>query len=167
MKRKWYFSHAVQEGVFFLLMSGWLFWYSMDAYSKSYNKDWAQSPSLFPVVVSLMMGLLAVILLVQGIGKERKTETQNGAQPVQVLILLGMIFAYYAALSFIKLPYIGWTAYGMTFSVSTFEVATAVFLLCMMIYLGVRNKVVLAAVPAGTAAFLSIMFRTLLRVLLP
>lgn len=167
MKKKFQFNTAMQEGVFFLLVSGWLVYYSLDAYNKSFNKDWAQSPSLFPLAVALMLGLLAVLLLTEGVRKAPE-ETQKGkGQTVQVLVLLGMIALYYAALCYVKLPYIGVTVAGMTLSLSTFELATAVFLLGMMLYLGVRGKAVLCAVPIGATAFLSIMFRTLLRVLLP
>ena len=37
----------------------------------------------------------------------------------------------------------------------------------LMLYLGVRNRKVLASVPLATTVFLSILFRTMLRVLLP
>ena len=86
---------------------------------------------------------------------------------MRVIVLLGMSLAYYAALSAIDMPYMALTVGSLTLALSTFEAATAVFLAAMMFYLGVRSKAVLALVPVGASAFLSVMFRTLLRVLLP
>lgn len=159
-------NHAIQEGLAFLLLGGWLLWYSLEAYSKSYIKDWAQSPSLFPVIVSGLLLLFGVIILRQGLG-ERDAATGRGGHVGQVLILMGMTLAYYLALSVIDLPYLGVTVASLTFAFSTFEAATIVFLAAMMAYLGVRSKRVLVFVPIVASLFLSVMFRTLLRVLLP
>ena len=166
MKKKCGFNHAMQEGLFLLVLGGWLLWYSLDAYQHSYIKDWAQSPSLFPVIVSCLLGLFGVIIFRQGV-VEKMQEKQQDGQMLQVLVLLGMSLAYYFALSMIELPYMALTIGSLTVALSVFEVATVVFLACMMAYLGVRSKAVLAFVPVGTSVFLSIMFRTLLRVLLP
>ena len=166
MKKKCGLNHAMQEGLLLLLLGGWLLWYSVDAYQHSYIKDWAQSPSLFPVIVSCLMGLFGVIIFCQGLTDRRETKGQGG-NLLQVIVLLAMSLAYYFALSAIDLPYLALTVGSMTLALSVFEVATVVFLAAMMVYLGVRNKAVLIFVPIGASAFLSIMFRTLLRVLLP
>ena len=170
MKKKCGFNHAMQEGLFLLVLGGWLLWYSLDAYQHSYIKDWAQSPSLFPVIVACLLSLFGVIIFRQGVmekTQEKTQEKQQGGQARQVLVLLGMSLAYYFALSVIELPYMAMTIGSLTVALSVFEVATVIFLACMMAYLGVRSKAVLAFVPVGTSVFLSIMFRTLLRVLLP
>lgn len=165
MKQK--LNHAMQEGIVFLLLSGGLLWYSLDAYSKSFNKDWSQSPSLFPVLVSVLMAILGVIILRQGLREKTADAAAEGAKPLQTLILLVLVLAYYLALSVIRMPYLAVTVAGLTFSLSTFEVATFVFLAVMMFYLGVRSKPVLVFVPIGTSVFLSVIFRTMLRVMLP
>lgn len=165
MKQKRYLVPAVQEGLLLLLLSGWLLWYSIDAYNHSYIKDWAQSPSLFPVIVAGLLALFGAIILRQGLGESAQAKGRGRTR--EVLILMGMSLAYYLALSVIELPYMALTIGGFTLALSTFELATAVFLAAMMFYLGVRNKAVLCLVPVGASAFLSIMFRTLLRVLLP
>ena len=166
MKKKCGLNHAMQEGILLLLLGGWLLWYSIDAYQHSYIKDWLQSPSLFPVVISCLLGLFGVIIFMQGFRKG-ESENKKAGSALQVLVLLGMSLAYYFALSVVKLPYLAFTIGSLTFALSAFEVATVVFLAAMMFYLGVRNKAVLVFVPIGASAFLSIMFRTLLRVLLP
>ena len=166
MKKKWCLNHALQEGLFFLLLSGWLLWYSLDAYGRSYIKDWTQSPSLFPVIIAGLLAIFGVSLVCQGVREKECAEGKAGhIGPVVVLLLLSI--AYYAALSIIDLPYMGVTLGSMTFVLSTFEVATVVFLAAMMLYLGVRSKLALVLVPLLSSAFLSVMFRTLLRVLLP
>ena len=159
-------NSAMQEGLALLLLGGWLLFYGLDAYSKSYIKDWAQSPSLFPVIVSGLLMLFGVIILRQGL-RERGAAADKAGHTGQVLILLFMSLAYYLVLSVIRLPYLGVTIASLTFAFSTFEAATIVFLAAMMAYLGVRSKRVLVLVPVCSSLFLSIMFRTLLRVLLP
>lgn len=166
MKKKCVLNHAMQEGLLLLLLGGWLLWYSLDAYQHSYIKDWSQSPSLFPVIVSCLLGLFGVIIFSQGMGVRNEAE-ETPHNTLQVVVLLGMTLAYYLALSVMNLPYMALTVGSLTLALSVFEVATAVFLAAMMAYLGVRSKAVLLFVPAGTSAFLSVMFRTLLRVLLP
>ena len=159
-------NSAMQEGLALLLLGGWLLYYGLDAYSKSYIKDWAQSPSLFPVIVSGLLMLFGVIILRQGL-RERGAAAGKAGHAGQVLILLFMSLAYYLALSVIRLPYLGMTIASLTFAFSTFEAATIVFLAAVMAYLGVRSKRVLVLVPVCSSLFLSVMFRTLLRVLLP
>ena len=166
MKKKCVLNHGMQEGALLLLLGGWLLWYSLDAYQHSYIKDWTQSPSLFPVIVSCLLGLFGVIIFAQGL-RQKETENKKGGKTLPVLVLLGMSLAYYFVLSVVKLPYLALTIGSLTLALSVFELATVVFLAAMMFYLGVRNKAVLVFVPVGASAFLSIMFRTLLRVLLP
>ena len=67
----------------------------------------------------------------------------------------------------LTIAHLGVTLFSLTLTFSVFEAATAVFLLAMMLYLGVRRVRTLALAAAGTTAFVSVMFRTLLRVLLP
>ena len=166
MKKKRCLSHALQEGLIFLLLGGWLLFDSLNAYSKSYVKDWAQSPSLFPALGAGLLALFGVILLCQGM-REREAEEKRRGGALRVLCLFGMSLAYYAALAVVKLPYMALTIGSLTFALSAFEVATAVFLAAMMAFLGVRSRRILILVPVGTSLFLSVMFRTLLRVLLP
>ena len=49
----------------------------------------------------------------------------------------------------------------------TLTSALCALIAAVMLYLGVKNRRVLAIAPLATTVFLSIMFRTLLRVLLP
>ena len=166
MKHKALQNHALQEGVFFLLMGGALLVYGLDSHSKSFNKDWTQSAYLFPVIVALLLGVLAVMLLVQGV-RQKDAQQAAGGESLRVLVVLLLTLAYYAALALVRMPYWALTVSSLTLTLSTFEVATFAFLLVLMLYLGVRNRKVLASVPLATTVFLSVMFRTLLRVLLP
>ena len=84
-----------------------------------------------------------------------------------VVIALILCAIYYAALAFIKIPYITIGILSFAYTFSTFEVVTVVFLIAMMIFMGVRKIPVLVFVPIGTTLFLSLAFRTFLHVLLP
>ena len=165
MKKKFCLNHGMQEGILLLLLGGWLLWYGLDAYQHSYIKDWAQSPSLFPVIIACLLGLFGVIIFMQG--RKTAAESKKSGNILPVIVLLGMSLLYYLALAVIDLPYMALNIGSMSVALSVFEVATVVFLAAMMFYLEVRNKAVLVFVPIGTSVFLSIMFRTLLRVLLP
>ena len=167
MKQKCLHNHSLQEGVLFLLLGGALLRYGLDSHSKSFNKDWTQSAYLFPVIVALLLGALAVMLQVQGVREADEKQAARGGEARRVLIVLGMTLAYYLALAVIRMPYLAATVFSLTLTLSTFEVATFAFLLVLMLYLGVRSRKVLLTVPLATTVFLSVMFRTLLRVLLP
>ena len=121
---------------------------------------------MFPVIVACLLGIFGVIIFMQG-KKATAAESKKGGKVLPVAVLLGMSLLYYLALAVIDMPYLALTLGSLTFALSIFEVATVVFLAAMMFYLEVRNKAVLVFVPIGTSVFLSIMFRTLLRVLLP
>lgn len=160
-------NHSVQEGLLFLLAGGWLLWYSLDAHSHAFNKAWAQSPSLFPLIISALLGILSVVLITGGLREEQKAERKKGGELKDTAAILGLCILYYLALSMIRLPYMGVMIGRLAFSVSVFEFATVAFLLAMMLYLKVRSVPVLLGVSLGTTVFLSVMFRTLLHVLLP
>ena len=166
-------NKTLQEAVLLLAIGCWLVWYSLDGYNAAFNKDWSQSPFLFPLVVAGILLVLAVLLLGQAVVSLRsnteagKKETASKQSLLRVVIVIGMCLVYYAALRFISLPYLACTLGGITLRLSTFELTTIVFLVVMMLYLGVRKKAVLICVPLGTTLFLSIMFRSLLHVILP
>lgn len=179
MKQRLIRNHAVQEGILFLLLGGALLWHGLDEQSRAFNKDWPQSPYLFPVLVAVLIGALAFSLLYQGISAVRKSvdaaAEQSGVrssaapakQTIQVLVVLGMSLLYYLALAVLKIPYITFGILSWSLTVSNFEVCTLLFLLALMLYLGVRKVPVLAAVPLCTTLFLSVAFRAMLHVLLP
>ena len=167
MKQKTLQNYALQEGLLFLLLGGALLHYGLDSHSNSFNKDWTQSAYLFPVIVALLLCALAVMLLVQGVRQVNEQRRAAGGESRRVLAVLALTLLYYVALAVIRLPYLAVTVFSLTLTLSTFEVATLAFLLVMMLYLGVKNRRVLAIAPLATTVFLSIMFRTLLRVLLP
>ena len=52
MKNKGRINHSVQEGIFFLLVGAALLGYAVTSYGKAFNKDWNQSPYLFPLMVA-------------------------------------------------------------------------------------------------------------------
>lgn len=182
MRQKSFWNHTVQEGIFFLLLGGALLWHGLENHSKAFIKDWSQSPYLFPVLVAVLLGALAVSLLCQGARAASVTDRAADAaasaasapdiarprrQTVQVLVVLAMSLGYYLALAMLKIPYITFGILSWSLTVSNFEVCTLVFLAAMMLYLGVRRARVLIAVPVGTTLFLSVAFRAMLHVLLP
>lgn len=167
----------IVEGIVFCGSGLVLLSYSLSSYAKGFNKSWAQSPYLFPLIVALAMIGLSLWIVGEGVtamkkeaavpndrkvSKAEKTETRRW-----VVIALILCVLYYAALAFINVPYVTIGILSFAYTFSTFEVVTIVFLIAMMIFMGVRKIPVLVFVPIGTTLFLSLAFRTFLHVLLP
>ena len=151
--------------------------YTLSSYAKGFNMSRVQSPHLFPPIVALAMIGLSLWIVGEGVtamkkeaavpndkkvSKEEKTEKRRW-----VVIALILCVLYYAALAFIKVPYVTIGILSFAYTFSTFEVVTIVFMIAMMIFMGVRKIPVLVFVPIGTTLFLSLAFRTFLHVLLP
>lgn len=160
------------EGILFCGSGLGLLSYSLLSYSKAFNKTWAESPYLFPLLVGLALIGLSVWLFGEGILAVKKEQATgktskpfSGEKTRWVVVVMIMCVLYYLAMAYLKIPPI--TIGGLTFSFYTFETATVVFLIAMMLFMGVRKPPVLVLVPIGTAIFLSFAFRTCLHVLLP
>lgn len=173
MKNK--INSLIIEGIIFCGSGLGLLSYSLMSYQKAFNKSWAQSPYLFPMIVAIAMIGLSIWVMGEGIAKlkektagEKADRKQNsGSQLRGVVIALVICGLYYLALSTLKIPYITIGILAFQYTFSTFEIVTVVFLAAMMIFMGVRKPLILTLVPFGTTLFLSIAFRTLLHVLLP
>lgn len=173
MKNK--INSLIIEGIIFCGSGLALLSYSLMSYHKAFNKSWAQSPYLFPLIVALAMIGLSLWIIgegVQAVKRERaegsvREKKSSGAQIRWVFTALILCGIYYLALSVLKIPYITIGILAFQYTFSTFEVVTVVFLAAMMAFMGVRKPMVLTLVPLGTTLFLSIAFRTLLHVLLP
>ena len=151
--------------------------YSLSSYAKGFNKSWEQSPYLFPLIVALAMIGLSLWIVGEGVTAMKKEAAVPNDKKVSkaektekrrwVVIALILCVLYYAALAFIKVPYVTIGILSCAYTFSTFEVVTIVFLIAMMIFMGVRKIPVLVFVPIGNTLFLSLAFRTFLHVLLP
>lgn len=175
----------IVEGILFCGSGLGLLSYSLVSYGRSFNKSWAQSPYLFPLLVGIGMTGLSVWILGEGfLAAKKRAEEQSldkaadqiegmaqkplsGSPMRGVLAALVLCGAYYLALAWLKLPYVTIGIFSFLYTFSTFEVVTVVFLAAMMAFMGVRRIPLLVLVPLGTTLFLSIAFRTLLHVLLP
>lgn len=172
-------NHAVQEGCLLLILCGALCWYSLDGYARAFNKNWSQSPYLFSIIIGGILGLLGLCMLLGSIWTRMKTAKAGDRQPdaskkavswagaVRVLAILGISLVYYTMLAVIRLPYLAVTLVGVTLRFSTFELSSILFIAALMFYLGVRSKKQLILVPVCATVFLSVIFRSLLHVILP
>ncbi|MCI8511628.1 MAG: hypothetical protein HFE83_06470 [Lachnospiraceae bacterium] len=172
MKRK--IHSLIVEGILFCGSGLALLSYSLTSYANAFNKNWGQSPYLFPLIVSLAMLGLSVWIIGEGIlamkkesGEAVAPQKGSSKQTLWVVTALVLCLVYYGSLAVLKLPRITVGILGFSFLFSTFEIVTVLFLVAMMAFLGVRKWTVLVFVPLGTTLFLSIAFRTLLHVLLP
>ena len=167
----------IVEGIVFCGSGLVLLSYSLSSYAKGFNKSWAQSPDLFPLIVAIAMIGLSLWIVGEGVTAMKKEAAVPNDRKVSkaektekrrwVVIALILCVLYYAALAFVNVPYVTIGILSFAYTFSTFEVVTIVFLIAMMIFMGVRKIPVLVFVPIGTTLFLSLAFRTFLHVLLP
>ena len=167
----------IVEGIVFCGSGLVLLSYSLSSYAKGFNKSWAQSPYLFPLIVALAMIGLSLWIVGEGVTAMKKEAAVPNDRKVSkaektekrrwVVIALILCVLYYAALAFVNVPYVTIGILSFAYTFSTFEVVTIVFLIAMMTFMGVRKIPVLVFVPIGTTLFLSLAFRTFLHVLLP
>ena len=167
----------IVEGIVFCGSGLVLLSYSLSSYAKGFNKSWAQSPYLFPLIVAIAMIGLSLWIVGEGVTAMKKEAAVPNDKKVSkaektekrrwVVIALILCVLYYAALAFINVPYVTIGILSFAYTFSTFEVVTIVFLIAMMTFMGVRKIPVLVFVPIGTTLFLSLAFRTFLHVLLP
>ena len=177
-------SSLIAEGILFCGSGILLLSYSLMSYAKSFNKAWSQSPYLFPLLVGAALIGLSVWIMGQGVLEMKraaartadssaagKTAAGNGAKSrnklLSVLIVLVLCVLYYVILGEVSIPRVTIGILSFSITISIFEVATVVFLIAMMAFMGVRKAPVLVLVPVCTSLFLSIAFRTCLHVMLP
>ena len=93
--------------------------------------------------------------------------TKSRGKLLSILVVLVLCCLYYLVLAEVSIPRVTIGILSLSITISIFEVATVVFLIAMMAFMGVRKVPVLVLVPLGTSLFLSIAFRTFLHVMLP
>ena len=184
----------IAEGILFCGSGILLLSYSLMSYAKSFNKAWSQSPYLFPALVGAALVGLSVWIMGQGVlamkraaagsaavqnGAAQNTGDQNAAAAkmagstksrsklLSILVVLVLCCLYYLVLAEVSIPRVTIGILSLSITISIFEVATVVFLIAMMAFMGVRKVPILVLVPLGTSLFLSIAFRTCLHVMLP
>lgn len=175
-------SSLIAEGILFCGSGILLLSYSLMSYAKSFNKAWSQSPYLFPALVGAALTGLSIWIMGQGILEMKRAaagaadgaaagNAENGAKSrnklLSVLIVLILCVLYYAVLGEVSISRVTIGILSLSITISIFEVATVVFLVAMMAFMGVRKVPVLILVPVCTSLFLSIAFRTCLHVMLP
>ena len=106
----------IVEGIVFCGSGLVLLSYSLSSYAKGFNKSWAQSPYLFPLIVAIAMIGLSLWIVGEGVTAMKKAAANpDDKKPEKagktekrrwVVIALILCAIYYAALAFIKIPYI-------------------------------------------------------------
>lgn len=147
-------KEGVQCLLFFAIGAGLLV-YSLYQHSR-FNIDWAMSPYLFPLLISIFLLLLAVGLVAETIGKtkaetgQEETKSSGSAYRGKFLLSVAGILVYYLAM-----PYLG------------FIFSSLLFLAAMFWLLGERRWQLILLLSAGTTFILYGIFHGLLHVMLP
>ena len=175
-------SSLIAEGILFCGSGILLLSYSLMSYAKSFNKAWSQSPYLFPALVGAALIGLSVWIMGQGVLEMKRAAAEQRrklpgsryrilrkprSKLLSVLVVLILCVLYYLVLGEVSIPRVTIGILSFSITISIFEVATVVFLIAMMAFMGVRKVPVLILVPVCTSLFLSIAFRTCLHVMLP
>lgn len=139
------------DALFFAGLGGFLLNHSLTEHQKL-QTDWYLSPYLFPAIIAGLILAATLIFLIEIIGKKDSKPDKQGSslKPARLLLLIGLIFAYYFVMSF----------FG-------FVIATILFLACLLYLLEVRKIWILVGLPIGVSFGIHFLFGTLLHVLLP
>ncbi|NLX83711.1 MAG: tripartite tricarboxylate transporter TctB family protein [Clostridiales bacterium] len=137
------------EGCLFLLAAVLLIWHALHQHASLKGVDWALSPYLFPLLVSLCLLILSVFFILEGF---QPSEARMKPPLRWPLVLITLICAL---------------AYFFLMQVAGFVLATACFLLAMLLFLGERRALVLLLLPMLFSSALYFLFARLLHVLLP
>ena len=140
---------AFFEGCLILLAGAALGWHALNRHAQLARVDWALSPYLFPLLVSMGLFILGILLMQEGM----KPQHQSTKQPLHwptVVMTIGCALCY-----FLLMPFLG------------FALATALFLLAMLLFLGERRVLMLILLPLVFSAVLYTLFGKLLHVMLP
>ena len=136
------------EGLLFLVLSLALLWHALMSH-RGLAMGWELSPYLFPLLIALLLLGLSLALIRAGFQPDAdKPAKKPKWQPVAVTAGAALLYA-------LLMPRLG------------FVLATACFLLGMLLYLGERRPLVLALLPLGFSAAVYLVFGRLLHVMLP
>ncbi len=138
------------EGALFLVFSLALFAHSLSSHRSAPAVDWALSPYLFPLLISVLLFVLSVTLLWEA---RRGTVQKADHPPVNTRIFCFTVCAG--------------VAYYFLMPVLGFVMATALFLSSMFYALGERRPPVLTLLPIAFAALTYLLFAKLLYVMPP
>lgn len=116
----------------------------------------ALSPTVFPRFVTVCLFLLSSLLLIQGIGKQRKRQSEKTREKIDRAYLLRFILL--AAAGFLYTRIIRYTGY---------VVATPLFIASAMLIFAEKKWYRIVLVSTGTTAVLYLVFRMVFRVPLP
>ena len=116
----------------------------------------ALSPTVFPRFVTVCLFVLSSLLLVQGIGKQRKERPAKQREKIDRAYLLRFILLAAAGLLYTRI--IRYTGY---------VVATPLFVAAAMLVFAERKWYRIVLISAGTTAVLYLVFRMVFRVPLP
>ena len=140
---------AFFEGCLVLLSGAALGWHALNRHAQLAQVEWALSPYLFPLLVALGLFVLGILLMKEGM----KPQHQTTKQPLHWLTVWLTIIC--ALCYFLLMPFLG------------FALATALFLLAMLLFLGERRVLMLVFLPLMFSAVLYVLFGKLLHVMLP
>lgn len=138
------------EGSLFLALSLALFAHSLISHGSAPSVDWALSPYLFPLLISVFLFVLSVTLLWEA---RRGTRQKTGHPPVN-----RRVFGFTVCAG---------VAYYFLMPVLGFVLATALFLTGMFYVSGECRPLVLVLLPVAFAALTYLLFARLLYVMLP
>lgn len=140
---------ALLEGLCFLTLALALLWHALHSHAHGIPVGWELSPSLFPLLIAMFLLILSLALIREGFhSSAQEDQTALNWRPVVVTVLAALAY-------FLLMPRLG------------FVLATACFLVGMMVYLGERRPLPLILLPLCFSAGVYLLFARLLHVMLP
>lgn len=139
------------EGILFLIVSIILNIYSLVNHYKTPNLEWKLSPYLFPILIGIFIGILAVLLIMEDLKFKKINNKKKEIIKWKAIIftIIASIVYYYA------LKPIG------------FMVSSILFLASLFFYLGERRLLVVALISISSTLLIYVVFSVFLHAMLP
>jgi len=152
-KKVYILNKNVQDSIFFFFLAVALMVYALINHYNTPGIEWKLSPYLFPVLISVFIGILSVSLMAYGIRQIRtKTDSDDNA------------IVYWQKVSFTIFIAV---CYYVIMEIISFVPATVLFLVVMLLFLGERRIWLIALISIVSSLSIYLLFGVILHVMLP
>lgn len=146
-------NRNIKDSLFFSMLSIAMVIYSLKNHYSVAGLEWKMSPYLFPFLISIFIGILAITLFIEGLKEDKSLDEDTKETEVKWKDVISTIII--SVIYYIVLRKIG------------FIISTILFLMALFIYLGEKRIWLISLISIVSTLAIYIIFGVLLHVMLP